>query len=298
MQVYDVSKKLYDSLIKYETKTYNTEGELFIVPEKDKWTNKEVMLKRLFIDEGDYFGNKLYTVNSLISKSEDIGIEELVLPNKLAIYNDRIIGFTMELVNGMNLDELLSSNNFSLQFKKQLLIQIGQVLDKIKKVRQYNGVSDFFIGDLHEGNIVYNLETKGISFVDMDSCKINGNKPFPSKYLATNKNLRDFPFKYLPNTKSIKLSELLIDENTDYYCYAIIVLNYLLGKKAISLSVNEYYEYLEYLSTLGYNLDLLNALACIYTPKENENLFELLDSLPTDYKTLALSKYDIFKSKK
>ncbi len=297
MKTYRVSKKLYNSLIRYDVRTLNTEGELFIVPEKNKWNNKSVMLKRLFIDEGTYFGNKLYTINSLIDRRDTIGMEELILPDKLAIYNDKIIGFTMELVNGINLEEILKSSNYTLKFKKELLIQIGSLLDKLKKLRTYSTLNDFFIGDLHEGNIVYNLDTRRINFVDMDSCKIDGNKPFPSKYLSICPTIKRYPFKYRINEDDNRFSDYICDENTDYFCYVMIILNYLLGISATKLDVSEYYGYLEYLSTLGYHKELIDKFSNIYQSKSNENLFEYLKLLPTDYKTKTLSRYDIFKSK-
>ena len=122
MEVYNISRKLYESLIKYETNTLNTESELFIVPEKDKWNNNHIILKRFSNTKGDYFGNKLYTINSLINSKDKIGIEEIVFPDKLAIYNKEIIGITMKLINGVNLDYILSNSNYTPTFKKELLI--------------------------------------------------------------------------------------------------------------------------------------------------------------------------------
>ena len=297
MEVYNISRKLYESLIKYETNTLNTESELFIVPEKDKWNNNHIILKRFSNTKGDYFGNKLYTINSLINSKDKIGIEEIVFPDKLAIYNKEIIGITMKLINGVNLDYILSNSNYTPTFKKELLIQVGQILNKLKSVRTYNNIKDFFIGDLHEGNFVYNFDSKEINVIDMDSCKINGNKPFPSKYLYRSKIIKELSHKY-KTTDNIYFPEYIPDENTDYFCYIMMILNYLSGTEIEKMNYNEYYTYLDYLNSLGYNLELLTIFENVYSNKDNTNPVDYLDTLPNDYKTLALSNYKIFKLKK
>ena len=295
MEVYNISRKLYESLIKYETNTLNTESELFIVPEKNKWNNNHIILKRFSNTKGDYFGNKLYTINSLINSKDKIGIEEIVFPDKLAIYNKEIIGITMKLINGVNLDYILSNSNYTPTFKKELLIQVGQILNKLKSVRIYNNIKDFFIGDLHEGNFVYNFDTKEINVVDMDSCKINGNKPFPSKYLYRSKIIKELSHKY-KTTDNIYFPEYIPDENTDYFCYIMMILNYLSGTVIEKMNYNEYYTYLDYLNSLGYNLELLTIFENVYSNKDNTNPVDYLDTLPNDYKTLALSNYNVYKT--
>jgi len=295
MEVYNISRKLYDSLIKYETNTYNTEAELFIVPEKRKWDNNRILLKRFYTVNGEYFSNKLYTVNSLINSKEKIDIEELVLPDKLAVYNSEIIGLTMKLINGVNLDYILANSNYTPEFKKELLIKIGHILNKLKKVRMYSEIKDFFIGDLHEGNFIYNFDTKDINVIDMDSCKINGNKPFPSKYLYGGEIIKKLPYKYRL-TDNMYFSEYIPDENTDYYCYIIMILNYLSGTKIEKMNYYEYYAYLDYLYSIGYNLELITIFEDIYSNKDNANPVDYLDALPSDYKTLALSSYNVYKT--
>ena len=295
MEVYNISRKLYESLIRYETNTLNTESELFIVPEKNKWNNNHIILKRFSNTKGDYFGNKLYTINSLINSKDKIGIEEIVFPDKLAIYNKEIIGITMKLINGVNLDYILSNSNYTPTFKKELLIQVGQILNKLKSVRTYNNIKDFFIGDLHEGNFVYNFDTKEINVVDMDSCKINGNKPFPSKYLYRSKIIKELSHKY-KTTDNIYFPEYIPDENTDYFCYIMMILNYLSGTVIEKMNYNEYYTYLDYLNSLGYNLELLTIFENVYSNKDNTNPVDYLDTLPNDYKTLALSNYNVYKT--
>ena len=295
MEVYNISRKLYESLIRYETNTLNTESELFIVPEKNKWNNNHIILKRFSNTKGDYFGNKLYTINSLINSKDKIGIEEIVFPDKLAIHNKEIIGITMKLINGVNLDYILSNSNYTPTFKKELLIQVGQILNKLKSVRIYNNIKDFFIGDLHEGNFVYNFDTKEINVVDMDSCKINGNKPFPSKYLYRSKITKELSHKY-KTTDNLYFPEYIPDENTDYFCYIMMILNYLSGTVIEKMNYNEYYTYLDYLNSLGYNLELLTIFENVYSNKDNTNPVDYLDTLPNDYKTLALSNYNVYKT--
>lgn len=64
----------------------------------------------------------------------------------------------------------------------------------MKNIRKYTELKDFYIGDIHEDNFLVDTEKQEIFVADLDSCKIADYK---------------------------------VTEETDIYCYIIMILNYL-----------------------------------------------------------------------
>ena len=114
----------------------NTEGKLFIIPEKTKWATNTKVLKVFYNKEGDMFGNKLFTINSLINKKDEIGIEELIFPEKLAIIDGKVCGYTMPYIENINLSLIHQDNNIPNNIKINYLKQIGEILVKMEKCTQ------------------------------------------------------------------------------------------------------------------------------------------------------------------
>ena len=65
MQTINISKKRFESLKKYQIPNYvyNTEGTIYELPIKNKWETQMKLLKRLYLTNGNVFGNKLQTIN-------------------------------------------------------------------------------------------------------------------------------------------------------------------------------------------------------------------------------------------
>ena len=229
MQTLSISKKRFASLEKYKLPNYiiNSEANLYILPEKSKWETKLKILKSLYFPSGDSFGHKLYTINTLIDNNKTINIPEIVFPEKIAIVNAEIIGFTMPLVKSINLLEALKSNELSNEQKITYLKEIGQLLEKMKKVRTYTDINDFYLNDLHEGNFIIDSSDNHVKIVDIDSCKINNNYIFSSKYLSRRSMINFIPKYHRHNPQSLGEGSFIPDENTDLYCYIIIILNFL-----------------------------------------------------------------------
>ena len=61
-----------------EKGTVSIESDLYILPAKAN--HPKQLLKKYKKINGEYFGNKLLTINSLIDNKDNINIEELVLP--------------------------------------------------------------------------------------------------------------------------------------------------------------------------------------------------------------------------
>ena len=57
---------------------------------------------------------------------------------------------------------------------------------------------------------------------------------------------------------------------------------YIYGDNAINFTLSEYYDYLEYLRTLGYSDEFISALQSIVTHNKNENICQYLDQLTSE----------------
>lgn len=291
METISLTKKRFETLEPYELPNYvyNTEGTLYILPIKNRWTTQLKLLKRLYLTNGKVFGNKLQTINSLIDSKDELDIEEIVFPDKIATIGSEIVGFTMPLIESINLSTALRSREISNERKIKYLRQIGMILEKMKLRREYTSISDFYINDLHESNFIIDKDDN-IKVIDIDSCKINGNGIFNSKYLSSKSFIREV-YKYQKNLEcsisdysyhkySTDMTGAFVpDENTDLYCYIIVILNFLYGDNIQNFTLQDFYDYLEYLQYIGVEKELLSYFEKIATCSENENPYQLLDSL-------------------
>ena len=294
METISLTKKRFASLEPYQLPNYiyNTEGTLYVLPIKNRWVTDYKLLKRLYLTNGKVFGNKLATINSLIDSKEELALEEIVFPEKIATVGGEIVGFTMPLIESINLSTALRSKEIDNERKIKYLKQIGEILAKMKLRREYTSISDFYINDLHESNFIIN-KNDNVRVIDIDSCKINGNDIFNSKYLSRKSFINEV-YKYAKNKESLANPDysdiyhkystditgaFIPDENTDLYCYTIVILNFLYGDNVANLTIAEFYAYLEYLQHLGLDHELLSYFERIATCSENENPYELLDAL-------------------
>lgn len=279
MQILNMTKRRFKGLQPLELSRgiYNTEGIMFLMNGKSKWSKRQSVLKKLYHDSGEVFSNKLYTVNELIDKKDIIGIEELIMPDSLAAVDGDIVGFTMPYIPNVNLQEILDSNEYTTEQKVAYLKEIGELLERIKRARTYTSVKDFYLNDIHENNFVLSKDTGRICAVDLDSSKIGHNLTAAARYLT--------PISQLPLVpKYSKLEHSVggiyeINENTEIYCYIIMILNFFYGENISRMTIADFFVYLEYLSKLGVSKELLDKISYIYTGKNNENPFEYLEEL-------------------
>jgi len=294
METISLTKKRFESLTPYELPNYvyNTEGTLYILPIKNRWNTGMKLLKRLYLTNGLVFGNKLQTINSLIDNREELAIDEIVFPEKIATIGGEIVGFTMPLIDSINLSTALRDKDISNERKIKYLKQIGAILEKMKLRREYTSVSDFYINDLHESNFIVD-NSDNVRVIDIDSCKINGNGIFSSKYLSSKSFINEI-YKYQKNNNQTKYEQnpysyhkystnmngaFIPDENTDLYCYIIVILNFLYEENISHFSLEEFYEYIDYLQTIGIDKELLDIFDKIVSESTNENPYMLLDSI-------------------
>ena len=183
----------------------------------------------------------------------------------------------MPYVPNINFQTVLNSDAYTLEEKVAYLKEIGELLDKIRKVRKYTLVSDFYLNDVHEHNFILSKETGKICAVDLDSSKIGNNLVMASRYLTPVSQLPFVP-KYKPLEYSVG-GAYEVNQDTELYCYIIMILNFFYGSNISKLPISDFYVYLEYLSKLGVSKEILDIISYIYTGHDNKNPYELLDEL-------------------
>ncbi len=297
MQVVNFKQREFENLkpLDLPSNIFNTEAEMFIIPEKNKWTRKQTILKKLYVDMGETFSNKLYTIHELLDKKDIIGIDELVMPEALATVNGELVGFTMPYVPNINFQAVLNSKEITTTQKIAYLKEVGELLEKIKAVRKYSEVKDFYLNDIHENNFILNKETGKINAVDLDSCKIGNNLTAAARYLT--------PISQLPYITKYKTLEhsvggvYEVSENTEVYCYVVMIFNFFFGSNIGKISIGDYYVYLDYLAKIGVSKEFLDKVSYIYVGKNNENPWEYLEELAPFYGRAHQNVFELVRKK-
>lgn len=295
MKMINISKKKFDSLTEVELsrETFNTEGQMFNI----KYKNKDKVLKRLYNDMGVTFANKLYTLEMLNFYKDNLP-SNFVIPDYLVSIEDNIIGFTLPKIKGINLCDLINEKSISNKEKLYYYIKIGETLNQLKNIRKYSNLKEIYINDLHECNIMINPQNKELNIVDLDSSRILNNGCFASRYLGTSFLVQDKPHKYIYN-ENAKLNgpgTIFANENSDLYCYNIMILNYLYGDKVNNMNIDEFYNYLEYLNKIGIDKNLLDIFNILTTTADNKNPVNYLETI-TDTQ-IARSKKLVYECNK
>lgn len=286
MKTLVISKNKFASLKEFilNKDIINTESKLYLWDSK---INKK-LLKIFFNTEGLYFENKLLTINSLIDAKDSINIEELVMPEKLVVVKNKVVGFSMPFIENDNLQIILNNLNIPISTKIDYLKQVGQLLERVKKNRPFNQA--FYLSDVHEANFIYDKQMNQIRAVDLDSCKIANNKPSAIKYLSTNPNVDAINYKYIKDKDDLYKP----NSNSEILCYIMMILNTISRKQINGLSSIEYFSYLFYLRDLGFSYELLDLFGKIYTGSKNVSPHELLDEISHN-KNTPRAHYKIFE---
>ena len=312
MQTIKLSKRQLDNLVRYNvpSEVTNTEGIIYYLKTGIKKIDKEDLLfKKLYVNhdyadelsdeerkEDDYIyhsssmSNKFYTISRLNDFQRSMNIEELVIPRHQVTFKGDVIGFTVpEIKESRSLQSILEDSKVSSLEKVDYLKQVGETLKKINHLRLYD--INFYIHDLHEGNILVTNRDKKIHFVDLDSASFSTEHALPSKPLIVDKKLKNYS-KYKFNRVDIPYPGV----NQDLYSYIIMILKTLYNGDITKLSKEELDEYLAYLSSLGFNQDLLWSFSLIYSDTPNVNPVDYLDGLSISQ--IAQSSNIVFKVKK
>lgn len=253
--------------------TSNNDGRPLIYPS----TNGQLLVKT-FPRSTIPSSCKFETVDRLMAlKNKDI-MPEFIYPTDYVIVDGKMVGFAMPYYPSRTLRNVLNDPNISAAIKISYLKQVGDILKRMQAMRKNVKNGDFFINDLHEDNFI--VDRNGILRVcDLDTCKIAGNETFKSKYLVKDTPIEEFPNKYRPIQSPVG-GEFAPDENSDLYCYVMMIINILYNGGFYSIySRKQYYDFLMYLSEIGVPLELIEMFAKVYSNEDNVNPSDLIIAL-------------------
>ena len=295
MESITISKKKYLELTKVDIpkEVRNTEARIFHYNHR----GRHKVFKDYYLSDGVLFGSKLFTVQALDNYKEYLP-ESFVIPDSSVTINGKVVGFTVPFVEGTNLEMILKSTRVSLKEQIYYLKKIGELLEQLKEIREHTPLKDIYINDLQESNFIVNPNNRSIKTIDLDSCKIETNSPFPARYMS-DKDLisRNTYEKYIVN-KEQKVNEgyYIANQESDMYCYIIMILNFLMGTNVSRMTVQDFYDYLNYLESIGVSKELLNTFETILRYDSNTNPAHYLDSL--DYTQTGRAKEVVYKLNK
>lgn len=127
-----------------------------------------------------------------------------------------------------------------------------------------------------------NIFTKQLGIVDLDSCRIGSRFSYTAKYLTPFSLVKTQPDKYEINQIIGNGPGYIVpDQNSDIYCYIVMILNYITGSIFKYFTIDNFYDYLTILSNMGINPDLLYLIEKIVTKDDNINPYEYLRNLTT-----------------
>lgn len=273
----------------------NTESNFYLFSQKEKWEEKKYLLKYLYIQDQESMANKLFTVSMLGDKAPEFDIEELIIPKHLVSINGKACGFTISHEKGDNLGLILNNPKISNEEKIHYLYKVGNIIKRVQNNSKY--IIPFHFGDLHAYNFLVDKDEdrEKMKVVDLDSAYLGTGYPSPSYYLCQNRYLQRTPEKYQTNNSGI----IIPDNNSDLFCYNIMLLETIAREKIGTLGVESYYEYLNYLRDLGFGKNIITSFERLYLPAENINPCDYLDEIPLDkIGEAGMKVYSVKKSKR
>lgn len=236
-------------------------------------------------DDMEIMSKKLYTVTTLNQLSDYQQIPELVIPDSIIYVNRSIGGFGIPLINNhRNLGALIHDDDISLKEKLPYLEQLGNIIDKVERVDSSS--NRFQFGDLNEFNFVIDSDDI-VKAIDLDSAYLGVGEPLEmAYYLLRNRYVKSLPEKYKCTDKGI----IIPSDNTDLYCYNMILLSALSGENLYRYDIDTYYRYLGYIKRLGLPDEVLQSFYNIYIPKDNINPKESLGDIDCSVEEQLLFK--------
>lgn len=276
MKVINLSKRTFEQLepLDLGAEIFNTEAKMY----RFNYCSQRKIMKRLFHQEGVIFGSKLYTVEMLDSNRQYLP-DSFNIPDYLFSINNKIEGFLLPEFNGINLSTILKSKEITKKEQIYYLKIIGDILLQLHHIREFTPLKDIYLNDLHASNFMVNLDKKQIGVIDLDSCKIGNNIAFASQYLTSSSLLNNVENKYQIVKGQTMPGHVVADENSDLYCYNIMILNYLYGQNVNNMGVTDFNDYLTYLEEIGFDKKLMGSFDKLISNCPNENPVNYLDSI-------------------
>ena len=285
MNIIKLSRREYNRLKPFLVSEYiiHTEADLYEM----NYCGERKIVKTMFTYDKDFHREKLRTLDTLDSYKSYLP-EEFCIPDNLIAVGRRKPAFTTPYFNGDTLASILSNPSIPFQDHLYYLQRVGEILEKLSKIRRTTSLKEIYIGDLHESNILVNPFTKELGIIDLDSCRIGTEFSYTAKYLTPFSLIKYQPDKYKQNQIIGNGPGYIIpDSNSDIYCYIVIILNYLTNDLYKYFSLDNFFNYLTLLNDLGINQDLLYLIEKLFTKDDNINPYEYLETLTTQDITFA-----------
>ncbi len=277
-----------------ERGVFNTEALMLILKRNCLKGNikEDRVFKYLDAQDDDVvMSQKISTVMKLNSNNEYKNIENLVIPDIIVVVNNNIVGFAMPLIrNHKNIGAIINNDNIDTTVKLYYLKEIGNIIDKVHRTDEEHFKLNF--GDLNEFNFILDKDNN-VKVIDLDSSYTGDSKPVNcAYYLLKNKYLSMVNNKY----KTAENGIIIPTDDTDLYCYNMMILNAIAGRSMFKEDIEVYYDYLNYLKNMGVDKDLIDSFSRIYVPVENSNPKDYLESI--DREKAKLLKFDTFKKRR
>ena len=256
----------------------NTEALMLILNKKYKTSDgRRMLFKYLDEQEDQEVMNRKTKTLTVLNNSEYMELEELVIPEYSVNVDGSHAGFAMPLIERhKNLGKILNDERLSFDAKRKLLIKLGDLIDKVRRVKSNNPM---YFGDLNEFNFIIDQDGN-LRAIDLDSVFVSGIEGIqPSRlayYLLKNNYIAAIPDKYKTTDEGI----IIPSENSDLYCYNMIILDTLANERMFKIDIDTYYQYLAYLKSIGMPSELLDSFERIYLPKNNINPRRMIDEIP------------------
>lgn len=265
-----------------ERGTLNTEALMLVLKKNQAKTEKGERMLFKYLDAQDdekIMGRKMYALNLLNSSEYYKQIKELIIPDTIVVVDNKIAGFALPLIeNHTNLGIFLSKEENNLRKKLEYLKQVGKILHQVQEIKEESFKMNF--GDFNEFNFIID-KSDIVRAIDLDSVYVGQDEPsHTAYYLLKNKYLESIPDKYKLSPSGI----MIPNDDTDLYCYNMILLNTLAEEPMYKKDIDTYYKYLYYLKDIGMDKELIKIFYSIYLSKPNRNPLPLLKTIHPELK--------------
>lgn len=256
---------------------FNTEGLMLILNKEHRTQDGARMLfKYLDLQDVPEIMTNKTRLLSYLNNSPYKELDDLIIPEFQIYVDGSHTGFAMPLIEDhKNLGALLNSPKVPFKRKKELLIKLGNLIDRVDRVESPNKM---YFGDLNEYNFILNRDDE-LKAIDLDSSYVEGipeiTPPSLVYYLFNNKYLGDLGAKYRKNEDGIFVPNM----DSDLYSYNMIILNTIAKHSMFKEEIDTYYYYLHFLEKLGVDSRLIESFMNIYTNKGNINPRDLIEGM-------------------
>lgn len=280
MRELELSRKQFNKLEKFPLieGTLESESNLYWVP------NSKSEIIKVYKDYEDiaYMDEKWGAINNLIKYTSELDFPELLVPSGILKVKKQFMGSIYPVLEGYTIKQYLYTFYCPVKVKIEIFRKVGGILEKIKNSNpKYNAAfadvhtDNFMIIGYPSKNILNGHDFK-VMACDTDSMKILDSPGVTGLYLADSDKFADYE-KY-PLDKDYMV---IPSSNTDIYCFIMMILELVAKSNCVSfLNEDEYYYYLDYLDSLGFDSNLLRSFASIYEDdKDNISPLPYIDGL-------------------